>query len=148
MAHITLAPYAPADFDPLARLWRDSVGLMGLDTTPIPEMDFFFEKLGEVVTACEVTVARSEGRIAGFLAVLPDKAVLEQIFLAPDCLRKGIGSRLFALARERMPGGFTLYTPSSNARAKAFYEAQGMDVSHEGRHPVWGHPVTHYVWRP
>ena len=146
MSRVDLRRYEPGDDAALAVLWRASVPLMGLDGFEVPPPVFFEEKLAEMVTRCEVTVAVRAGAPVGFMALDIEAALLDQMFLAPDVLRQGIGARLFELACQRLPAGFRLYTPSANARACAFYKAVGMTVSHHDRHPVWGHPITFFRW--
>lgn len=72
---------------------------------------------------CDVWVAEERGRIVGFAAVAG--TCLEQLYLHPDRLREGIGSRLLAKARELSPDGLTLHTFQRNAAARAFYESHG-----------------------
>ena len=72
---------------------------------------------------CSVWVAEEKGRIVGFVAIAGTH--LEQLYLHPDHLRRGIGSLLLAKAKELSPDGLTLYTFQRNAAARAFYEAHG-----------------------
>jgi len=147
MREIVLTPFEAADTEPLAALWQASVALMGL-AMATPDLAFFRGKLAELAPIREITLARRDGALLGFIALDIDGAMLDQLFLAPEVLRQGLGARLFALAPARMPGGFSLYTPSVNRRARAFYIAQGMVETGEAKHPVWGHPITYLEWRP
>ncbi len=115
---------------------------------PRPGADFVRETLHKVTRRSEVTVAWRGGEMAGFLAVTPEAAVLDQLFLDPSVFRQGIGQALFARAVARMPGGFTLYTPTANTRARAFYARMGMVETRESLHPVMGHPVVYLAWQP
>lgn len=147
MSEIVFTPFTMADMEPLAKLWQASVAEMGL-AMPTPDLAFFEGKLAELAPIREITLARQGARLCGFIALDPEAAVLDQLFLDPSVLRRGLGARLFALAVARMPEGFTLYTPSSNTRARAFYIAQGMVEIRQDKHPVWGHPITYLEWRP
>lgn len=77
-----------------------------------------------------VTVAESAGQIVGFATVLPgdaaDRAELEDLFVAPEAWRKGIGSLLLAEAERRAKalGAGTLEVVAGE-RARPFYEASG-----------------------
>ncbi|MBV7409492.1 GNAT family N-acetyltransferase [Maritimibacter sp. DP1N21-5] len=148
MDDIVFRDYVTADFEALAVLWRDSVRVMGVDEIDWPGMEFFREKLAEILEGGEVTVADQDGRILGFLNLKPDEGVLDQLFLDPRVLRSGLGTAFFARACARMPEGFTLYKPSANQRARAFYLRMGMVETHEAAHHVWGHPITFYAWQP
>ncbi len=72
---------------------------------------------------CAVWVAEADGCILGFAAVAGTH--LEQLYLHPGHLRRGIGSLLLAKAKELSPGGLELHCFQRNAAARAFYEARG-----------------------
>ncbi len=72
---------------------------------------------------CAVWVAEEDERILGFVAVAGTH--LEQLYLHPGHLRRGIGSLLLAKAKELSPGGLELHCFQRNAAARAFYEARG-----------------------
>ena len=95
-----------------------------------------------------VTVASSEDYVLGFVAIRPHDAVLAELFVRPDLIGGGIGRTLLTHAMVAMPGGFTLYTASSNARARRFYEKSGFNFLRDDAHPRTGHPVTYYGWTP
>ena len=73
---------------------------------------------------------------------------LEQLYVAPDRLGGGIGRRLVELAKERSPGGLSLWTFQVNERARRFYERNGFvaveltDGDNEERQPD-----VRYEWR-
>lgn len=94
-----------------------------------------------------LTIATIDGHIAGMLAIRPP--MLDQLFVAPAWQGRGVGRALFAEARHRMPGGFTLWTQPDNIRARRFYERQGMALISIGpRADKPGQVVVHYEWRP
>lgn len=102
----------------------------------------------EVFPRSETWVAVEDSAIVGLL-VLGD-GFIDQLYLRPDRRRRGIGSRLIALAKERRPGGLELYTFQVNEAARIFYE-------HHGFTAVWfgdgsaneeGQPDVRYAWRP
>lgn len=75
---------------------------------------------------------------------------LDQLYVAPDRLGRGIGRRLLEHARERSPSGLTLYTFQVNARARAFYERNGFvaDWFGDGSANEERQPDVRYAWRP
>lgn len=93
----------------------------------------------ELIPHSEVWVADDDGRVVGMLAIKPGE--LEQLYLAPDRLGEGIGRRLVDLAKERSPGGLSLWTFQVNERARRFYERNGFravqftDGDNEERQP-------------
>jgi ribosomal protein S18 acetylase RimI-like enzyme len=89
-----------------------------------------------------------DGAIVGFM-MLGDE-VLEYLFLEPRVFRRGIGTALLELAKERRPAGFTLWTFQQNERARAFYERQGLEAIHftDGERNEEKAPDVQYAWRP
>lgn len=148
MEQILLRPARPADADAIAQIWHASAGHGGAPNLPSPA--FLRERAGAALGTLwpEVTVAEAAGEIVAFLALAPARGVLEEIFVRPDRIGRGLGRQLLDLAKRRMPGGFTLYTWAQNDAARAFYERAGLVLTQEGRHPERGHPVVHYAWMP
>ena len=78
----------------------------------------------------QVIVAEFAGALAGFATVLPGKdavqAELEDLFVAPELWRKGIGRSLLAEAEHRAAalGARSLHVVAGE-RARPFYEAAG-----------------------
>ncbi len=95
-----------------------------------------------------VIVAEVDGAVAGFAAIDPAAAVLEQIFVAPDSHQRGIGAKLMAAAQQAMPGGFTLWTHGENLGAQAFYAQMGMTLVSPGVHPKQGFPILTFAFGP
>jgi ribosomal protein S18 acetylase RimI-like enzyme len=99
--------------------------------------------VGEPVT-WTLTLAEQAGRIVGFLATIPVRGVLDQLFIAPHAQRAGIGGRLMDVAATQMPAGFSLRTAADNHAARRFYEARGMVLDRMETHPVHGHLTAIY----
>jgi GNAT superfamily N-acetyltransferase len=74
-------------------------------------------------------VAERDGTIVGFATVLAGKdgeAELEDLFVAPEQWRTGVGSKLLAEAEQRaVDGGARVLHVVAGARARPFYEASG-----------------------
>jgi ribosomal protein S18 acetylase RimI-like enzyme len=96
----------------------------------------------------EVSVAELDGRVAGF-AVLTDDQLL-QLHVAADAQNRAIGTALLLRAKERRPGGFTLWTFQRNEGARRFYERHGLRVvqSTDGAGNEEREPDVQYAWRP
>ena len=94
----------------------------------------------------EVWVAVDDGRIVGLLALAP--GWLEQLYIAPDRLGEGLGSRLMTIAKERQQDGLQLWTFQVNARARRFYERHGFTAVEETNdRNEERQPDVRYVWR-
>lgn len=102
----------------------------------------------EVVGRQETWVAVAGDAIVGLMAL--GEAALDQLYLRPGWWRRGIGSRLVALAKERRPAGFDLYTFQVNAGARAFYERHGFRAAWlgDGSANEEGQPDVRFEWRP
>ncbi len=77
-------------------------------------------------------VAEDGGRLVGFMTVLPGVggAELEDLFVEPDCWRRGIGRRLLAEAEERARHArASVLHVIANGRALAFYLACGFRIT-------------------
>jgi GNAT superfamily N-acetyltransferase len=115
----------PADLGALRGLFRRSSLSNAGDRASLlahPEaLEFAGRAVGEALTR----VAVVDGRIVGF-ATLLDDGELEDLFVDPDWMRRGIGRALVldavALARER---GFDRIEVTANGEALGFYESVG-----------------------
>ncbi len=87
-------------------------------------------------------------RVVGLMAL--SATMLEQLYVVPDWMGRGVGRRFLALAKERRPDGLELYTFVANANARRFYEHHGFtavafgDGSRNQEHE----PDVRYAWRP
>ena len=50
---------------------------------------------------------------------------IDQLYVRPDVIGQGLGTRLLDKAKETMPSGLRLWTFQSNVRAQNFYEQRG-----------------------
>ncbi len=105
----------------------------------------------ELMPATEGWVAvdpEDGGRVVGFMAL--SAAMVEQLYIAPDWIGRGLGDRLITLAKGRRPNGLDLYCFQVNAFARRFYERRGFvpiafgDGSNNEEHQ----PDVRYAWRP
>lgn len=93
----------------------------------------------------ETWVATDAGRVVAILALEP--GWVNQLYVAPDRLGEGLGRRLLDLAKERQPGGLTLWTFQVNDRARRFYERNGfVAVEMTAGDNQEGQPDVRYEW--
>ena len=83
-----------------------------------------------LIPAGSTTVAVVDGLVVGFLAVsrAHDSSWIEQLYLLPAWVGRGIGTQLLELARSQLPPPIRLYTFQCNERARRFYERHGFKV--------------------
>ena len=146
---LKVRPYAAADEDAAIELWQRTW------QDAYPDIDFA-ARAGwwrerwrqELVPAAEIVVAEAAGGIVGFVTVDPRTRYLDQIVVAPECWRSGVGSALIEEAARLSPEGLDLDVNTDNARAIRFYEKRGFVISSGGVNPISGKPVHRMSWRP
>ncbi|MGV4982629.1 GNAT family N-acetyltransferase [Streptomyces sp. NRAIS4] len=102
-----------------------------------------------VVPLRETWVAEAaDGGVVGLMVLNGD--LLSQLYLDPEWRGRGIGDRFVALAKERSPGGLTLWTFQVNKPAHRFYERHGFTAVEftDGSDNEEREPDVRYVWRP
>jgi len=103
----------------------------------------------ELLATRETWVATEpDGRVVAVLALSDD--MIDQLYVTPDRIGTGIGSRLIATAKARRPDGLDLYCFQANARARTFYEHHEFVViaTGDGTGNSEGQPDIRYSWRP
>ena len=80
-----------------------------------------------LIPAGRTTVAVVDDRIVGFssVAMAGDCGWIEQLYLHPAWIGRGVGTALLARARAELSPPIRLYTFQCNTRARDFYERRG-----------------------
>lgn len=75
---------------------------------------------------------------------------VDQLYVLPQWVGRGVGGRLLEVAKERSPQGLQLWTFVSNTPARVFYERHGFVVVEQtdGSGNEEGEPDIRMVWRP
>ncbi len=98
------------------------------------------------------TVAVADGRVIGLLAVSTgtDCSWIDQLYLLPEWVKRGIGTRLLQLCQSELPPPIRLYTFQCNERARCFYERRGFQAIAfgDGSGNEEKCPDILYEWRP
>jgi GNAT superfamily N-acetyltransferase len=136
------------DAAPIARLMRSTYDRM----TFIPRLHTAEEDLayiaGLLADHHEVWVAENgDTGVLGFAILSADQ--LLQLHVSPDEQNKGIGGRLLDRAKERRPGGFSLWVFQKNEGARRFYERHGLELVQltDGQGNEEKEPDAQYSWR-
>jgi 8-oxo-dGTP pyrophosphatase MutT (NUDIX family)/N-acetylglutamate synthase-like GNAT family acetyltransferase len=82
----------------------------------------------EVIGHADVTVAEVDGLVVGLMVLEPGRSGsgwIEQLYLDPAWMGRGLGHRMLERAVERCPGGLDLWTFAVNAGSRRFYEREG-----------------------
>jgi GNAT superfamily N-acetyltransferase len=90
--------------------------------------------------------------VIGVLAVSrgTDCSWIDQLYLLPDWVERGIGTRLLELAQRELVPPIRLYTFQCNERARCFYERRGFQAISfgDGSGNEEKCPDILYEWRP
>ena len=78
---------------------------------------------GVVFEERELWVAKELGAVDAVMVL--DGDWIDQLYVDPDAVGGGLGTRMVAVAKEQRPGGLKLWTFAANVRAQRFYERQG-----------------------
>ena len=103
----------------------------------------------ELVPHHETWVAVDEGgAIVALMALSSD--MIEQLYVAPAWIGRGLGRRFVALAKRRRPAGLDLYCFAVNTKARRFYERAGFEpiAFSDGAGNEERQPDVRYAWRP
>ncbi|KZL20651.1 putative acetyltransferase [Pseudovibrio axinellae] len=132
----------------VARMYRHSRDrcLSFLPNRYSPKEDlWYFQNV--VFESCELINVISDGQIIGMMATQDDW--IEQLYLDPTHLRKGIGSELLSQAKAKSSGKLRLMCFVENSAARSFYEVHGFkEVKRtSGSENEEGAPDILYEWR-
>jgi GNAT superfamily N-acetyltransferase len=102
-----------------------------------------------LLPSSEAWAAVDDGGTPVALLALSDTMV-EQLYVAPAWIGRGVGRRLIELAKARRPQGLDLYCFAVNTRARHFYERHGFQAIAfgDGSGNEEGQPDVRYAWRP
>jgi GNAT superfamily N-acetyltransferase len=105
-----------------------------------------------LIPAGRTTLATVDDRIVGVLAIAERSGSgwIDQLYLLPEWVRCGIGTRLVDRARHELAPPIRLYTFQCNQPARRFYERQGFQAVAfgDGSCNEERCPDILYEWRP
>jgi ribosomal protein S18 acetylase RimI-like enzyme len=144
-----IRPARPEDADAVAEVFIasfDTLTFLPKLHTNEETIDFIANK---VMPEQEVLVAEENGRVVGFVAMAHGDS-LEHLYVHPDSQGRGVGGALLERAKERMPGGFSLWVFQQNLQARRFYERHGLSLIErtDGAGNEERMPDARYEWRP
>jgi len=144
-----LRPYQPRDEDASVALWLRAWQKAYPDLDFAARLDWWRARWrNELLPVAEVVIAEADGTMIGFVTVDPRTLYLDQIVVAPEHWRSGVGATLLAEAKRLSPSGLDLDVNTDNARAIGFYRKHGFAISGGGKNPISGKPVHRMSWRP
>jgi putative acetyltransferase len=144
-----IRPYDAGDEDAAIALWLRSWQAAYPNIDFAERLDWWLQRWrDELVPAAAIAVAEAADVMIGFVTVDPRTFYLDQIVVAPERWRSGVGAALVAEAKRLSPNGLDLDVNTDNARAIGFYRKCGFAISGAGQNPISGKPVHRMSWRP
>ncbi len=146
---LLIRPATPADADGIGDVWLASWRATFTFPPAHPDADVRRWLADEFLPTAETWVAVDKtDRVVGVVAL--SASMVEQLYVAPDWIGRGVGSRLLELAKARRPDGLDLYCFLTNERARTFYERRGFQAVAfgDGHNNEEHQPDVRYAWRP
>jgi putative acetyltransferase len=149
MPAATLRRYQLRDEDASVALWLRTWQASYPELDFAERLDWWRERWrNELLPAAEVVIAETDGTMIGFVTVDRRTLYLDQIVVAPEHWRSGVGAMLIAEAKLIAPAGLDLDVNIDNVRAIGFYRRLGFLITGAGNNPISGKPVHRMSWRP
>ncbi|HMG80491.1 MAG TPA: GNAT family N-acetyltransferase [Xanthobacteraceae bacterium] len=149
MPTATLRRYQPSDENASIALWLRTWQAAYPELDFAERLDWWRERWrSELLPVAEVVIAEADGTIIGFVTVDPRTFYLDQIVVAPEHWRSGVGATLIAEAKRMSPAGLDLDVNIDNVRAIGFYRRLGFLITGAGKNSISGKPVHRMSWRP
>ena len=139
---LIIRPLRSADLDETLDMW------VAAWQAAYPKIDFAARRgwIAERIAGDQAHVAVINERIVGLLVIEPTSGYLDQLVVAADCQRRGIGARLL-LEAKHLSRVVTLHVNQDNARALRFYECSGFVREQEDVNPTSGAPTYLMFWK-
>jgi GNAT superfamily N-acetyltransferase len=148
---IEIRPATVEDATRIADVWLSSWRATFDFEPAYPDEDVRRWVREELLVEAEDWVATdpSDGDSVIALLGLSDTMV-EQLYVRPDRIGRGVGRALLELAKRRRPDGLDLYCFAANDRARRFYERNGFEAVAfgDGSGNEERQPDVLYRWRP
>jgi ribosomal protein S18 acetylase RimI-like enzyme len=138
----------PDEYDEVAQVWMDSFVSSGLgegSATLLAQLRARVSR--EIEKGWTLHVADDNGRIAAMLALHLPNRYLDQLFVAPEYQRAGLGRRLLGFTRQQLPDEIWLRCIRENETAWRWYEREGFVFETEVVNPATGFVMKCYRWK-
>ena len=146
---VRLRAYEPRDEAAAIALWLRAWQVAYRQIDFAARLDWWRTRWrNELVPVTKIVIAEADCDMVGFLTVDPTTLYLDQIVVAPERWRSGIGAMLIAEAKRLSPAGVDLDVNTDNIRAIKFYERLGFSIFGAGVNAISGKPVHCMRWRP
>ncbi|HVV42521.1 MAG TPA: GNAT family N-acetyltransferase [Nitrobacter sp.] len=143
-----IRPARTGDYDDVARVWMESwvsTGLAEASNFLLANLRARIDR--EIENGWDLFVADDGIRMAAMLALQPRDNYLDQLFVAPEDQGRGLGRKLLAFTRQRLPDEIWLRCVRENDKAWRWYEREGFVFEKEAIEPATGFMMKYYRWK-
>jgi ribosomal protein S18 acetylase RimI-like enzyme len=143
-----IRPARTGDYDDVARVWMESWVSTGLAEASTFLLAYLRARIDrEIENGWDLFVADDGDRTAAMLALQPRDNYLDQLFVAPASQGRGLGRKLLAFTRQRLPDEIWLRCVRENDKAWRWYEREGFVFEKEAIEPATGFMMKYYRWK-
>ena len=146
---IALRPYIAADEDAAIALWQRTWQVAYPQIAFGKRLEWWRARWrDDLVPVATIVIAERDGAMIGFVTIDRDTGYLDQIVVAPEFWRSGIGGILLDEAKRLSPEKIELHVNQDNERAIALYIKTGFSITGESVSKHSGLPLYVMTWRP
>ena len=146
---IKLRPYCAADEDAAIDLWQRTWQIAYPQIAFGKRLEWWRARWrDELVPVATIVVAERDGTMLGFVTIDQKTGYLDQLVVAPESWRSGIGRLLVDEAKRLSPEKVELHVNQDNDRAIALYVELGFAITGESVSKHSGLPLYVMRWQP
>lgn len=146
---IRLRPYVAADEDAAIALWQRTWQIAYPQIAFGKRLDWWRGRWrDDLVPVATIVIAERDGAMIGFVTIDQKTGYLDQLVVAPEFWRSGIGHILVDEAKRLSPEKIELHVNQDNERAIALYKKVGFSITGESVSKHSGLPLYVMTWRP
>lgn len=146
---IRLRPYVAADEDAAIALWQRTWQIAYPQIAFGKRLDWWRGRWrDDLVPVATIVIAERDGAMIGFVTIDQKTGYLDQLVVAPEFWRSGIGNILVDEAKRLSPEKIELHVNQDNERAIALYKKVGFSIIGESVSKHSGLPLYVMTWRP
>ena len=147
--NVQLRPYVAADEDAAIALWQRTWQEAYPQIAFAKRLEWWCARWrDDLVPAATIVIAERDGIMIGFVTIERQTGYLDQLVVAPEFWRSGIGRMLVDEAKRLSPEKIELHVNQDNERAIALYTKTGFSITGESVSKHSGLPLYVMTWRP
>lgn len=148
---MNIRKYRPEDLEDKKKVHREAIREIASKDYSEDEIDAWasFDDYGSIDNdVVEGWVAIADGELVGFADYRKDEGRVINVYVNPDYLREGIGSRLLEqVLQDARNRGLDELTAEASVTAKEFYQSHGFEVVEETVHETNGEELQAFKMR-